>query len=282
MLTNPFISRALAATLYVDDDGDDSGPNDCLDPLAPCATINYAIGLASVGDTINVAPDEYSEAGEDWVIVDVGDLTIQGVGGIGLSASAPFPTQGVGGIGLSASAPFPTPGVGGIGLSASAPFPTQGVGGIGLSASAPFPTPGVGGIGLSASAPFPTPGDLIGDGLKTDIGDILALSIVHGDDIGIQVTASGVTIDGMVVTLNGTGIKATGGASPDDLTVTGNAVVDNDDVGIDVDDVSGGALVANGNLVTDNGDYGIDASDVCGVASAVIDNNVVLSNSGTG
>ena len=64
-----FAWTAEAATLYVDDAGTDSG--NCQTEGSPCKEINYAIGQASNGDTIEIMPGSYpitSESGNRVVI----------------------------------------------------------------------------------------------------------------------------------------------------------------------------------------------------------------------
>jgi hypothetical protein len=67
-----FAAAAGAATLRVVEGGDDSG--DCA--TAPCATIQYAVDQAQIGDTISLAAGEYGGG----VTVETPDLTISGAG----------------------------------------------------------------------------------------------------------------------------------------------------------------------------------------------------------
>lgn len=76
LATGPFAQPAATAeggpkTLFVDDAGSDS--RGCIDPTAPCRTINWAIGEASAGDTVRVATGQYREA-----LTVNKSLTIQG------------------------------------------------------------------------------------------------------------------------------------------------------------------------------------------------------------
>lgn len=77
---------AVAAHRYVATTGSDSGT--CTSSAAPCATVNYAVGQASAGDTINVAAGTYPE----MVTVDK-ELTFSGANA-GIEAGAYPGTRG--------------------------------------------------------------------------------------------------------------------------------------------------------------------------------------------
>ena len=64
-----------ASILYVGANGSDSS-NNCLVQANPCATISYAVSVATSGDTIQVGAGTYDEN----VVVAVSDLTITGQG----------------------------------------------------------------------------------------------------------------------------------------------------------------------------------------------------------
>ncbi len=53
-------AHALASTLYVDDTSGTDDSN-CQTPSDPCKTINYAIGQASIGDSLQIAGGTYTE-----------------------------------------------------------------------------------------------------------------------------------------------------------------------------------------------------------------------------
>ena len=55
-------AEPAAVARYVSPTGNDAG-NACLDPVAPCATLGHALGRALPGDTINLAPGVYYQAG---------------------------------------------------------------------------------------------------------------------------------------------------------------------------------------------------------------------------
>mgnify|MGYP005840763901 CR=1 FL=1 len=64
-MTSPLYAESLGATRYVDaTTGSDAG-NNCLNPDAPCRTIQRAINQAANGDTILVASAIYTYAGTD-------------------------------------------------------------------------------------------------------------------------------------------------------------------------------------------------------------------------
>src|SRR5580765_6243758 len=69
--TLPVVGTRFVATF-----GSDAGPNDCLAPLSPCATIGHAISVANPGETINIGAGTFTEFG---LIVNK-DLTFTGVG----------------------------------------------------------------------------------------------------------------------------------------------------------------------------------------------------------
>jgi hypothetical protein len=71
--TGPVAAVPAATTRYVEPSGTDSG--DCSDPGSPCQTIQYAVGKAVAGDTIDVAAGTYNEN----VTIDR-SLTLQGTG----------------------------------------------------------------------------------------------------------------------------------------------------------------------------------------------------------
>lgn len=71
--TGPVAVVPAAITHYVEPSGTDGG--DCSDPGSPCQTIQYAVGKAVAGDTIDVAAGAYNES------VTIGrSLTLQGTG----------------------------------------------------------------------------------------------------------------------------------------------------------------------------------------------------------
>ena len=77
------VGRA-ANTLYVAPSGSDSAVNGC-DQTHPCATINFAIGLATSGDTINVAAGTYTATTGDQVVLIDKNVTLAGGYGGGVS-----------------------------------------------------------------------------------------------------------------------------------------------------------------------------------------------------
>jgi hypothetical protein len=71
-------AAASAADRYVAIGGIDAA-NDCLNPLAPCGTIQRGVSQAAVNDTVNVGPGTFATEPNNQVLIDKG-LLLQGAG----------------------------------------------------------------------------------------------------------------------------------------------------------------------------------------------------------
>lgn len=77
------VAYANGTTRYVATTGSNTG-NDCTNPVSPCKTIAYAVGLAAAGDTIRIAAGVYTETpsnpSDDSSVIVGKNLTISGAG----------------------------------------------------------------------------------------------------------------------------------------------------------------------------------------------------------
>ncbi|MFT6145305.1 MAG: hypothetical protein ACJAV2_003192, partial [Myxococcota bacterium] len=69
----------LGADLYVETSGTDTA-NDCLSASTPCATIEYAAGLAAADDAIQVGAGTFSSTAADYPITLPSGVALIGSG----------------------------------------------------------------------------------------------------------------------------------------------------------------------------------------------------------
>src|SRR3954452_19056671 len=151
-------AAATAATRYVEKSGSDA-LNDCTNQQAPCAHVQYAVGQAAPGDTIQVGPGTFTES----VTANV-PLTFVGAGGGSLLANPGGTTIQPPGAGLNAD------GANGMTLPAGGTVRSMRVQGADGGPSG-GPSGGAGGAGIEYESSGADPTALSLDGVVVIAGD---------------------------------------------------------------------------------------------------------------